>query len=377
LTDRGVPYKAVASLKLLDLFNSGFVLGYSQIGKAVTAYPRDAGEFLDVVADLCDELDDVACPAVPFDRRVRADRPVFYRYGAFGGDRDDELVDDDGAWHKDDRMSRRHHPPWVTDPLASHTPPSAQPDDAPLVVAYGALSQRGKGGVYRALDFSFRPARRCVLKEGRRHGETEWSGRDGKDLVENEQRVLRALAGSTVRTPRLERTYELGKNAYSVLEEVPGSPLDAWLASDEARTDRAQLIAEELAVQVHALHRAGWVWRDCKPTNVILGSDSTVTLLDFEGACHRASPDRGRYGSPGYMAPMPSDHRAVASDDVYALGAVFIDLFGRAGRWSAGGDQPSIDSLPRHVAPLVREMMVPQPWDRPSSQEVVSRLLFG
>ncbi len=38
------------------------------------------------------------------------------------------------------------------------------------ILAYEAISQRGKGGVYRALDISVSPIRLCVLKEGRKDG---------------------------------------------------------------------------------------------------------------------------------------------------------------------------------------------------------------
>jgi hypothetical protein len=39
--------------------------------------------------------------------------------------------------------------------------------------AYGFISQRGKGGVYRVLDFTALPPKRCILKEGRRYGEID------------------------------------------------------------------------------------------------------------------------------------------------------------------------------------------------------------
>ena len=38
--------------------------------------------------------------------------------------------------------------------------------------------QRGKGGVYQALDLNVNPPRLCLIKEGRKHGELTWDGRD-------------------------------------------------------------------------------------------------------------------------------------------------------------------------------------------------------
>src|SRR5438874_65459 len=54
------------------------------------------------------------------------------------------------------------------------------------LLPFKALSQRGKGGVYQAVDLSVSPARLVIIKEGRRHGETDWLGHDGFARIQHE-----------------------------------------------------------------------------------------------------------------------------------------------------------------------------------------------
>jgi hypothetical protein len=68
---------------------------------------------------------------------------------------------------------------------------------------YEALAQRGRGGVYQARDVSSMPRKLCVIKEGRRHGETDWLGRDGFIRLKREAEVLRSTGTTAV--PRVLR----------------------------------------------------------------------------------------------------------------------------------------------------------------------------
>ena len=161
-------------------------------------------------------------PAVPYDRSLQQNSCIYYRYGAFGslqienpdGTRISAIKDKEGKLVPDRREPGEAVPKWVTNPFPTQQYLSSEGSISEnllqtMFLAYEALSQRGKGGVYRALDLSTIPARLCVLKEGRRHGETDLDGRDGYWRIEYEAQVLSSLALAGIAVPKLYKTFAL------------------------------------------------------------------------------------------------------------------------------------------------------------------------
>ncbi|HEY0384682.1 MAG TPA: hypothetical protein VGC64_01660, partial [Pyrinomonadaceae bacterium] len=194
LQSRAVLFKAPASLQELNRLNCGLFYGYSQVGKFITVYPRTTAE----AVELAERLHELTCrmpaPGVPFDRRFRPDSSVYYRYGSFetlivttpDGLQLPAMRDPSGQLVPDLRYSETSGPEWAADPFinwqAALPPQVIEPLESPLKTtfrAFQALAQRGKGGVYKAFDFSVQPPRFCLLKEGRSGGEVCWDGRDG------------------------------------------------------------------------------------------------------------------------------------------------------------------------------------------------------
>jgi tRNA A-37 threonylcarbamoyl transferase component Bud32 len=379
LQRRGSLFKVPASLGFLEDLNAGVFPSYPQVGKFLTIYPTDVDDFLSLIDLVVDVLPDLPCPTVPFDRRVRRDRPVFYRYGVLSDDdRSLELVDPEGTWRPDVRDGAGHHPDWVVDPLPLDDERSRTTTGVPPIAAYATISQRGKGGVYEALDFSVAPARKCVLKEGRRHGEVDvHTGRDGADHVEREQRVLSALGRTKVRVPTLLTSFHVDDHAYSVLERVEGESLTHALWRHRFSYEGALTTARRLAEELWRLHEAGWIWRDCKPSNVIVRQSGHLCLIDFEGACRAERPDPTPFGSPVYMSGSSLTNPASPLDDVYAMGVCFHELFGgrleltRHGVRAAGDTHLATPKL----ASLIGAMRSERPWERPSSARVVAQLV--
>jgi serine/threonine-protein kinase len=89
---------------------------------------------------------------------------------------------------------------------------------------------------------------------------------------------------------------------FIAMELVEGEPLRRWL--DRHRRDRVAVIGVfvQLARALQAVHAAGFVHRDVKPDNVVVGDDGRVRLVDF-GLVHRQGSDAGVDGTPAYMAP--------------------------------------------------------------------------
>src|SRR5436190_718135 len=229
LNNLDVQFKAPASLHEVNQINSGVHYGYGQIGKLITVYPRNDNEAVTLARELCRLTSRLPGPAVPFDYKFGRKGCVYYRYGAFRSLRTENTVEDNSVSHlrhpeghliPDDRNSARH-PSWVNNPFPTLGETDYNQRKSPLTETYHAfraLTQRGRGGVYLALDTSLVPPRLCVLKEGRLFGEQSWDGRDGRWRVKHERRVVTALKKAGVDVPRIYSTFTLDTNYYLVTE---------------------------------------------------------------------------------------------------------------------------------------------------------------
>jgi hypothetical protein len=347
LDDLGVPYKAPSSLEEVRRLNSGLHYSYSQVGKIITVYPRTDEEAVNVARLLHRLTRRLSAPAVPFDLRYRPGSNIYYRYGAFkllemelpGGGRLPAVRDPHGEMVPDVYAHEKAKPAWAEDPFAVRRPRrAARAVDSPLKTTFrvfGALSQRGKGGVYQAVDIGAQPPRLCLLKEGRRVGELGWDGRDGRWRVRHEARVLALLRESGVDVPRVYSSFELQGNYYLVTEFIDGETLQSYLSRRQRRIPVARVLRYgiQLSNFIAQIHAAGWVWRDCKPTNLIVTKRGELRPLDFEGSCPLDRPDPLPWMTPAFTPPSGDigvDSLSGVCVDLYALGAViYLLLTGR------------------------------------------------
>jgi hypothetical protein len=390
---RGLLFKAPATLLELNRINSGLYYGYSQVGKFLTIYPRTTEEAVLLARRLHSLTYGFASPSVPFDMKFRPDSCVHYRYGSFklleivnpDGTRTLALRGQSGELVPDRRDSDTAYPPWVADPFAPKL--SAHNDDAAVTLlktrfrVFEALAQRGKGGVYKAIDIGSSPPRLCVVKEGRRHGEVWWDGRDGYSRVRHEWRVLSELRAAGVDVPRPYASFRAGKNFYMAVEHVEGSDFNDWLMLKKRRLSVARALhyCIRLAELIAKIHAAGWVWRDCKPRNLMLTRGGELRPLDFEGACRIDHPDPAQWNTRFYAPPECQREFTGESrlpEDLYALGAVLYLLLsgvvpGAQSRSSLGRHRRNV---PAAVCGLVDELLGEDPARRPSASEVARRL---
>src|SRR2546421_4493999 len=241
-----VPFKAPTSLYEVNRINSGVYYGYSQIGKLITVYPRDDKEAVTLARELYRLTSHLCGPVVPFDYRFERKGCIYYRYGAFrslssedteGSNSISYLRHPQGHLIPDDRGSATY-PFWVTNPFPTPAGTNDVHRKSPLTTTYHAfraLTQRGRGGVYQALDTSSNPPRLCVLKEGRRLGEQSWDGRDGRWRVKHERHVITALNKAGVGAPEVYSSFTLDVNYYLVTEFIHGENLMSLLLKRRRR----------------------------------------------------------------------------------------------------------------------------------------------
>ncbi|MCW2889560.1 MAG: serine/threonine protein kinase [Streptosporangiaceae bacterium] len=180
-----------------------------------------------------------------------------------------------------------------------------------------------------------------------------------------------------------------GDAPYIVSEYIQGPSLRGAVETHGPRSgDVLNRLAITTATALTAIHQAGVVHRDFKPSNVLLGSDG-ARVIDF-GIARALNADTsasgGVIGTPAYMAPEQLSGRDLtAAVDVWAWGATIV--YASCG-WPPFGqdsiptvitrilhEQPDLGTLEGRLRQLVLECLVKDPRERPSSQYVLMRLL--
>ena len=119
------------------------------------------------------------------------------------------------------------------------------------------------------------------------------------------------------------------------------------------------------------LHALGYVWRDCKPTNILV-SGSQLSLIDFEGACRVSEIGIPPWGSIDYLPPCYRNEfairRAGTLEDDYALGVIAFQLFsGKSPSDNATTRKKIYDQMgcPATLRTRIECFLTSQPHNRP------------
>jgi serine/threonine protein kinase len=86
----------------------------------------------------------------------------------------------------------------------------------------------------------------------------------------------------------------------------------------------AQGLLERIGPALAQIHRAGYVWRDCKPEHVFFRAGQ-VRFVDFEGACRIDEVNAYPWGTSSYSPPCyrkEISRRPGTLEDDYALGVI-------------------------------------------------------
>lgn len=349
LRKSGALFKIPARLETIVALNSG-LSEFSQVGKFLTVYSRTENEAVALAELLHRATRGLSGPEIPFDARYRKKSLVYYRYGVFRGtaakNSSDVVLGPTGKRYQDKRAPGVAVPRWLKDPFnRSAARRQTRKRKGPIGVelrVFKAKVQRGKGGVYEALDLSVSPPRMVIIKEGRRHGETDLDGVDGYARIKHEGRVLRALERAGVPVPKVLREFVQNENRYLVLEQIAGRlliPLGR-MQPRQFSWRRAEKILDQLEAVLSLVHGAGWVWRDCKPSHIFLDRGA-MRLIDFEGACRLEKTQALPWSSPNYVPPIYErrfSRRAGTLEDDYALGVI-------AFQFGTGQFPPAADRL--------------------------------
>jgi len=193
------------------------------------------------------------------------------------------------------------------------------------------LAIGGMSAVYKGQDLRFSKVKRvCAIKEMT----SSATDPDVRQMIlRNFERETNILA--TLNHPGIVQVYDCfteGDRSYLVLEYVPGKDLEAMLEqtrgflSEEKVVSWAIQICEVLSY-LHSQEPRPIVFRDIKPSNVMLDDFGRVKLIDFGIAKMFQSGKRGTMiGTEGYSPPEQYRGMADPRVDIYALGATIHHL---------------------------------------------------
>ncbi len=157
-------------------------------------------------------------------------------------------------------------------------------------------------------------------------------------MVERFLREARALA--QIDHPNVVHAYDAGRDGafcYIAMEIVEGEDLGRVLERRGPLPPReAALMLLPVARALEAIHRAGFLHRDVKPTNILIATDGTIKLVDlglyFARDDGRVLWDGVIFGTPRYMSPeqVRDDPSIDPRSDLYSLGTtLYHALVGR------------------------------------------------
>ena len=214
------------------------------------------------------------------------------------------------------------------------------------------------------------------------------------------RRLLReARAAGTVEHRHLVGVLDAGQadgQHYLALELVPGVTVAQRIdAEGPLALDDVVRIAADVAAGLDALHRAGIVHRDVKPSNVLLDVDGAARLTDFglaKGHDYSALTLPGQMlGTIDYLAPeLIRGDEPTPGSDIYAFGClVYACVAGRppfAGRGLFGVGAGHLDEEPPDPCALRSDVpdgfgeaigyaLRKAPADRPATATAYARLI--
>jgi serine/threonine protein kinase len=354
----GTAFKAARDETVLSRLNEGD-MGPTQVGKFLTVYPASDEEAKLLADNLIDITREFHGPVIPSDMRIGA--ITYARYGGFSpvitrnrfAQVSLSIYAPDGTLRADSRPVPftlpegvpnlfsgylfRDRPPAIRDSAEAGFPqsePAAGKLFGPGYLIVEVVSFRPKGSIFRAIDLrSQAQVGIKVIKQGRQHCLSDEFGRDIRTRLKHQEALHNELAW-TVPIARADPYFEVDGDGYLPLEDIAGETIEsfaarslgnrAWFSLSPDEQSISLSCLEQLVTAVQHLHGAGYVHRDLSASNIWIGADGRVYLLDLELA-HRID-DLGRVfgrGTPGFMSPAQEDGECGSfADDVYALGCI-------------------------------------------------------
>jgi serine/threonine-protein kinase len=245
-----------------------------------------------------------------------------------------------------------------------------------------AIAEGGMSSVYEVRDK--RLPGRLVAKQMRPSMLGSVDSEAFETLFRREAEVLSKLSHPFL--PKVTDYFESQGRRFLVEELVEGQTLEAWTSHPESlRESRVVGWAIEICQALQYLHDHGIIYRDLKPSNVMITPTDDIRLIDF-GLVRFYTLGKAQdtivMGTPGYAAPEQyGQGQTDPRSDVFSLGALMHHLL--------TGQDPSLrpfvfgsvreanGNVSEHVDYAVRKAVQTDPMLRFESAEQMEQALLG
>lgn len=195
----------------------------------------------------------------------------------------------------------------------------------------GVLGTGGMGSVYKGRDLHFPNVTKLVAVKEMINMATDPNMHEM--VVRNFEREADLLA--TLSHPSIPRIYDYftqEKSSYLVMEFIEGHDLEAILRESDGFLPENQVVAWAIELcdvlsYLHGHKPQPVVFRDMKPSNVMVDQHGHIRLIDFGIARVFQPGEKGTMiGTEGYSPPEQYRGEASPAGDLYALGATLHHL---------------------------------------------------
>ncbi len=225
----------------------------------------------------------------------------------------------------------------ITSALANNPQGGTLKTGAILQERYATMSILGVGGmgaVYKARDLRFPNVIKLVAVKEMINLAPDPMLR--QMIVHNFEREANLLA--TLNHPAIPKIYDLinyEDRSYLVMEYIEGKDLEAILNDTPALLTEAQVLSWgiqlcDVLTYIHSHSPEPIIFRDMKPSNVMIDQHENVRLIDFGIAKGFQAGQKGTMiGTEGYSPPEQYRGEAGPAGDLYALGATLHHLLSK------------------------------------------------
>lgn len=245
------------------------------------------------------------------------------------------------------------------------------------------IGQGGYSVVYKARDTGHH-GRRVAIKQINLRNMSPRQVIEATETFNRETTLLPSLRYNGI--PKFYGHFTDPEHWYLVMEYIAGQTLEDYLEKSPkgCSVREALRIGIDLSSILGYLHsqKPPVIFRDIKPSNIMLTPNKKVYLIDF-GIARVFNPNKAKdttpLGSPGYAAPEQyGRQQSNQSTDIYGLGATLQTLLTGCDplELRAGASPRFARPMPPHVEKLLRTMMDPDPGSRPRAMTIVKQSLL-
>lgn len=230
---------------------------------------------------------------------------------------------------------------------------------------YKVIRFVGEGGqkrVYLVKDLNLEINKEIVLKEMKK-GDSEEIYLAAMQIFEQEYILLKRLSHKVLPKIYYFFIYQIYQGTFYLIQEfIDGNELNGYLAKGFLSEEQTLEYTLQLAEFLNFLHtrKPPIIFRDMKPSNIIVGKDSNLYIVDMSGALLLgigSHAKKVKVKTVGYYPPDAANDTPSPDKDIYALGVVLYEMLTRYGVAKSHGKLLPINELRDNISPEVENLL--------------------